>query len=494
VLPKSFDEALEVGAASVPDAVAGTDDEQVTVPGEDGLRYTDKGNATRLIRKHGDVLRFVPVWHRWLVYANGRWRLDHASTLVAHLAAGLGNDILTPENIRKAKSEPDDAERKKRVARLIGWGTRTENRTGVQGTLDAAATVPGVALDHEAIDAHPWLLNVANGTVNLRTGTLGPHDPNDLLMMMSPVIYDQEATCPQFEQFLELVLPDDEVRRFVQRLFGLALVGEQVEHVLPIAIGGGANGKSTLTKIIAAVFGEYGIPCSKDILLALRNTVHPTSKATLFRRRLAYAGELPPDAALNEAQVKELTGGDRVTARRMREDEWSFDPSHTLWLHANYRPKISGTDDGIWRRVKLIPFEVQVPAAQQDPDLARRIIAEELSGVLNWLLSGLAEYRRGGLATPERVKVATATYRNESDTVAAFLAEVGLVIDPRLATSTGDLLQLHNEWFTAYGIGDTEKGHYQQVVEALKVRGVTSARTGSRGRFWRGIGRGGDNP
>lgn len=139
----------------------------------------------------------------------------------------------------------------------------------------------------------------------------------------------------------------------------------------------------------------------------------------------------------------------------MREDEWTFEPSHTLWLHANHRPKINGTDDGIWRRVKLIPFDVQVPEGERDPKLANRIIANEAAGVLNWILEGLQDYREHGLATPDRVRVATDSYRNESDAVSAFLAESNLVVDPTLSINTGDLLQLHREWLQANGVGAT---------------------------------------
>jgi putative DNA primase/helicase len=467
--------------------------ERITFAGEDGIRYTDAGNAQRLILKHGQNIRFVPKWGQWMCYRHGRWQLDHADTMISYLAKELGRDILSWKNIRSIKKIEDSTDRKDAMTALIQWGRRSENRTGIEGTIAAAATEPGVAMDHEAIEAQPWLLNVKNGTINLATGELLKHSPTDLLMYQANVIYDPTATAPEWERFLERVLPDDEVRRFVQRLFGLTLVGEQIEHVLPIALGGGANGKSTLTKVIATILGEYAVVCSKDILLALKHTGHPTAKATLFRRRLAHSGELPASAELDEAQVKELTGGDRITARRMRQDEWTFEPSHMLWLHANHRPRISGTDDGIWRRVKLIPFDVQIPEDERDPKLANRIIASESSGVLMWMLAGLGDYQRHGLATPEGVKAATTGYRHESDTVAMFLADSELVIDPDHRVSTADLLQLHEEWFAESGVGDKQKDHYQRVVQALKHQGVTAGRTSSRGRFWRGVGKGGDN-
>ncbi|WP_395160134.1 phage/plasmid primase, P4 family [Ilumatobacter sp.] len=448
--------------------------------GVDGFRYTDAGNAARLLTAHGSLLRFVPMWRRWLVYDGARWKLDHADTFAAHFATGIGRTLIGQID----KVYQDDNARKS----LIRAVSRAESAAGISATLQVASSVPGVAIDHESLDADPWLLNVKNGTVDLHTSELHAHNSTDLLTMVTAVAYDPEATAETWDRFLATVLPDPAVRRFVQRLAGLALLGAQPEHVLPILLGGGANGKSTMTGVMAKVLGDYSIVASRDLLLAMKHDAHPTAKADLFRRRFAHSGELPAGAKLNEAQVKELTGDDKIKARRMREDHWEFEPSHLLWLHANHRPSIEGTDDGIWRRVLLIPFDVQVPRSERDPDLARRIVAEEGSGVLRWMVDGLADYREGGLSIPAIVADATQSYRGESDTVAGFLTESGLTIDPKLELSTGDLLIIHGEWFAASGSSEPEKAHYQRVVLALKEKGVTSARSGSRGRFWRGVG------
>jgi len=448
--------------------------------GADGRHYTDLGNADRLITKYGDVLRFVPRWGRWLVYVDGRWQLDHADTIVSHLAAGIGRDLvdLIGEVYGDAKKTGD----------LLSWVRRSESAAGIAATLTVAASRPGVAIDHEALDADPWMLNTCGGTIDLRSGRLMAHNPADLLTQRAAVTYDDAATAPTWTLFLEQVLHNAEVRSFVQRLCGLALLGDQPEHVLPILLGAGANGKSTMTRVVATVLGDYAIVASRDVLLAFKHDTHPTARADLFRRRFAHSGELPPGARLDEAQVKELTGGDRIKARRMREDFWEFNPSHLLWLHANHRPRIEGTDDGIWRRVLLVPFTVQIPAAQRDPRLAERIVDDESSGVLNWMLAGLTDYLDHGLRIPDNVQVATDQYRHESDTVAAFLAEAGLIIDPTLTMATSDLLAAHGEWYAAMGVAEPEKGHYQRVVSVLKERGARSRQTKSRGRFWQGVG------
>lgn len=457
-------------------------DDPVTIElfSPDGHHYSDVGNADRLIAKHGDVLRFAATWGRWLVYGKGRWRRDHADTLAAHLAAGIGRDLL--------RYLPKVIHHEKRRKVLIAAVRRAESSFGVTACLKMASTRPGVAIDHEALDADPWLFNVRNGTVDLRTGQLRPHAPADLLTMQADVTYDPDAAAPRWSEFIARVLPDAEVAEFVQRLCGLALLGDQPEHVLPIALGNGANGKSTLTKVIADVLGDYAIVASRDVLLALKHDSHPTAKADLFRRRFAHSGELPPGARLDEAQVKELTGGDRIKARRMREDYWEFNPSHLLWLHANHRPSIEGTDDGIWRRVLLIPFSVQIPTDERDPRLADTILRHERSGILRWMLDGLADYLANGLGVPEVVRVATGDYRRDSDVVARFLAECGLVIAQHLTIETGELLGMHGSWFASAGINEPEKANYQRVVQALKEAGATPKQTRSRGRFWNGVG------
>lgn len=449
--------------------------------GPDGYRYTDLGNAKRLITKHGEHLRFVPSWGKWLAYADGRWRSDHGSTIVSHLAAEIGVDLLG--HIADVRGDTE------KMKALIAHAKRSEMASGVASTVKVAQSVLGIAIDHEALDADPWLLNVRNGTVDLRTGELRPAAPSDLLMMQTAAEYVLGAPAPLWLTFLERVQPDAEVRGLIQRLAGLALVGQQLEHVLAVCIGGGANGKSTATRIIDSVLGDYSVVASKDLLLALKHDTHPTSKADLFRRRFAHLGELPQGAKLDEAQVKELTGGDRITARRMREDPWQFDPSHLLWLHANHRPTIEGTDDGVWRRVLLIPFDVQVPEAERDPALADRIVAEESAGVLAWMVAGLAEYLEHGLRPPAKVRAATASYRMESDTVAMCMEESGITVDPALDIPAGELMQAHNLWFDSAGLGGTAKDHYQRLTAHLIQLGARKGKSRSKGgHYWKGVG------
>src|SRR5690606_33149948 len=196
--------------------------------------------------------------------------------------------------------------------------------------LKHARSIPALIARREDWDTNPLLWNAANTTLDLERRTALGHRPEDLLTMQSPVAYDPKATCPQFDKFLVEVLPDPEVRGFVQRLFGMAMLGEVRDHVFPVFLGTGRNGKGVLVQIMQAVFGEYATGVDDTLLIETKFAARPTKKATLHRRRLAVSQEPQKNAKWNVAAVKDLTGGGTVTARKMRQDDFTFTPSHTL--------------------------------------------------------------------------------------------------------------------------------------------------------------------
>jgi P4 family phage/plasmid primase-like protien len=232
---------------------------------------------------------------------------------------------------------------------------------GLRAMLALARSEPGIPILPGELDGDPWLLNVLNGTIDLRTGTLRPHDREDRITKLADVRFDSEADCPVWIGFLQEVLPDPDLREFVRRLVGYRLTGSTQEHVLPFLFGVGANGKSTFLNTIQSLLGiTYAIKAPADLLLAMRNESHPTELADLFGKRLVCCNEAEDGRRLAESLVKELTGGDKIRARRMREDFWEFSPTHKIWLAANHKPSVRGTDHGIWRRIKLIPFTVTI--------------------------------------------------------------------------------------------------------------------------------------
>jgi putative DNA primase/helicase len=448
----------------------------------DGYRATDGGNADRLIALHGNHLRHVAVWRKWCCWDGCRWRIDYGD----RLTLGRARDVV-PHLIRLAARVGDKKQRKA----LLGFAERTESSRGLRALTDVAASAASVRLDHETLDADPWLLNLTNGTLDLRTGELCEHRPDDLLTMLAGTTFAANASAPCFETFIAQVLPDVDVRTYVQCRLGGALVGEIRDHELNIAYGEGANGKTTLFNIVGSVLGDYAVVAPKTLLIASRHEHHPTDRTTLFRRRLAYAGEIAEGAYLNEALVKELTGGDRITGRRMREDFWSFNPTHKLWLFANHLPHVSGSDRAIWRRVRVIPFQVTIPERDQDPHLADKIVSDEGPGVLAWLLDGVRAWQ-SGMSPPRAGLLATETYRHGEDTAERFVTDE-LAIDPDGTGSlyASELWETHRQWCAENGVADyAVKREVQRVAERLRTRGCDRVRLqhdGRRDTLWLGV-------
>jgi putative DNA primase/helicase len=296
------------------------------------------------------------------------------------------------------------------------------------------------------------------------------------------VIYDPEADAPLWEKCLNRWQPDPEVREYLQREAGAGACGRQTE-TLSIHHGLGANGKSKYWQAVEHTLGNYAVVPHKSLIVASRHQQHATVIASLFRARLAVASETSESARIDEEQVKNLTGNDRLAARRMREDEWSFDPSHTLVMFSNSLPTIRGTDNGIWRRVRMIPWTVTIPEIEQDESLGEKLAAEA-PGILRWIVAGCVRYLDVGIGAPEQIVASTATFRGNQDTVARFIAEVGIVVDPGGRVATADLVEAHEAWCEDAGI--TDRGHWNRVAKELKVRGARAGR--SKGiRHWDGI-------
>jgi putative DNA primase/helicase len=352
--------------------------------------------------------------------------------------------------------------------------------------ISLAKSRPGIPIVPDELDADPWALNTASGTIDLRSGKLREHRRDDLITKMAPPEYDPVADAPIFERFLERVLPLESVRQFLQRAVGYAAVGVVREEVLPILHGSGANGKTTLTGVLMEALGDYAMQAAPDLLMLKRGT-HPTELSDLFGARFVVSTETEDGRRLAESVVKNLTGRERIKARRMREDFWEFDPTHTVFLSTNHRPEVKGTDHAIWRRPKLIPFTVTIPDHEQDKSLPEKLRGE-LPGVLAWIVRGALQYQTGGLGVPEQVEHATNVYRSEMDTLAAFF-EDRCVIDPKATVPATPLYRSYQRWCDDSGeASESQKRFSSRLLE----RGFDSFRytAGSqRGRKgWSGIG------
>ncbi len=305
---------------------------------------------------------------------------------------------------------------------MYSWARSSNSASGIRNMIAMAKS--DLAIGPEELDTDPWLFNVENGTIDLRTGKMREHRKEDFITKLAPVVFDPAATCPRWEKFLRTIFQGKEdLVGYVQRLVGCCLTGVVEEHMLPFLYGTGANGKSTLCETVLKLMGpDYAMKAAPDLLMAKRGETHPTDRADLFGKRFVACIETEEGRRMAEALTKELTGGDRVRARRMREDFWEFTPTHHVWLAGNHKPAITGADHGIWRRVKLIPFDVVIPEDQQDKKLPAKLVAE-LPGILNWAIAGCLAWQRDGMQEPEIVRAATAEYSTEMDEVGQFIEE-----------------------------------------------------------------------
>lgn len=367
-------------------------------PAEAGPSQSDLAYARTLCAMFGDELRHVVPWKKWLFWDGTRWAVDDS-----------GHAWRCAKAVADATAAPGA-----RPAKVESWN-------GMKAMLALAATEPGIAVSPDELDADPYLFNVSNGTLDLNTGKLRPHDRADLLTKVAGAAYDPAAKAPEFQSFMEEIQPDPAMRQFLARLFGHAMLGTVVEHVLAILYGTGANGKSTLSEAVCKAFGDYARPVDPGLLVD-RGDAHPTGVASLFGLRLAMTHELDAGRRLAEATVKRLTGGDRIAARRMREDFWEFDPSHSIVMHTNHRPVVRGTDEGIWRRLRLVPFDVVIPEGERDVSLPDKLAAES-DGILAWVFDGYQSWAEKGLCEPEAVTDATEEFRTDSDDLGRFIDE-----------------------------------------------------------------------
>jgi putative DNA primase/helicase len=462
-----------VGATGAPEPGAGPD---AVVPGDPmpGEPWTELGYAKRLVRAYGGRLRYVPAWRRWLVWDGQRWDRDESGqaarwmkTIARQITAGT-------------QAIPDPAEREAayRQAR------KGEAAHAIAGALTLAGTEHPVVAVPASFDPDPFLLNCPNGTLDLRTMGLRRHDPADLITKVTRAACRPAADGPEWAKFLDRVQPDPDMRGYLARLTGHALEGRVTEHLLPIHHGDGANGKSTFFDAVLAALGDYAAPADPELLTARTFGAHPTGAADLFGLRLAVLHESDRGRYLAEGTVKRLTGGDQVKARRMREDFWSFTPSHTFAMLTNHKPTVSGTDEGIWRRLRLIPWTVVIPGAEQDEQLGDRL-ALELDAVLAWLLAGYAEWRARGLADPDTVTAATGAYRTESDALARFIADRCLA-GPHFTAAASDLFAAWCDWCGTEG---EDHGTQTAFGRALTNHGFDSSRDSLTGRKrWKGLG------
>lgn len=397
-----------------------------------GFKLTDLGNAERLVYRHGRDLRHC-TGLGWLAWDGARWKRDETGEVMRRAKA----------TVRRMYGEAGATGDPGARAALAKHAAESEQASRLAAIVKLAETETQIAITTEALDADPWAFNVANGTIDLRTGVILPHRREALITKLSPVTFDPTATCTTFDRFLAEAQPDPEVRAYLQRLVGYALTGVIREHVLPIFHGVGCNGKSTFVTVLFELFGDFGAPVPTELLMVKRGEAHPTERASLLGKRFVAATETEENRSLNVALVKLLTGGDAITARHMREDFFTFMPTHKIVLSTNHRPIIRETKNAIWRRVQLVPWAVSFDG-REDTKLGEKLTAE-LPGILRWAVEGCLAWQGAGLAPPAIVQVASRDYQAEMDTLGDFFAE-RCIFEPEGRVSRPKLREAYEAW------------------------------------------------
>lgn len=430
---------------------------------------TDLGNAERLAARYGSDLRFVPRMGKWLVWDGARWAGDETGRVHQY----------AKETVRAIYDEaaelPDRDERKA----MIQHALKSEHDARLRAMISRVQYEPGIAARTAELDANPWRLAVANGTVDLRRGALDAHRREDLITKLVPIEFDPSATCARWDSFLSQIMGGDpDLVAFLQRAVGYSLTGDTGEQCLFFLHGSGANGKSTFLDLLRTLLGDYAVQA--DFATFLETTQQKGGPrndiAGLAGARLVTSSEVGEGRRLAESVVKTLTGGDVVSARFLYHEQFEFRPQFKLWLAANHKPVIRGTDYAMWRRVKLVPFKVEIPEADRDQQLAVQL-RRELPGILRWAVEGCQAWLEFGLQVPAIVQEATAGYREESDVLGAFLSDMCVLSDsPYHMVRASVLYDAYRRWAEAGGefvMSQTAFGR------RLQDRGIGSIKSGT---------------
>ncbi len=478
---------------------------------------TDLGNAERFAARFGDRVRYVDKMG-WMAYDGRRFVLDGAEALIGgwvHETVRAIRDEarVMRESGRRDRGEAgalDDLFETKRddsevllSDKLLTWGRASEsaNRLGCIAGIARNLSVAGLTVQPEQLDRNPFLLNVQNGTLELHYVRdapepwaelrLRPHDPGDLITRLMPVDYRPGAECPIYDRFLARVQPADDMRRFLHQWGGLSLTGDVTEQKLVFHHGRGANGKSTLVDTWATIAGDYSgtVPIETFLDQGKKRKGSDASPdlAALVGVRMLRTSEPEKGAKLAEALIKLATGGEPMPVRRLMRDPFDLYPAFKMTISGNHRPSITGGDDGIWRRVLLVPWDVQIPDAEKDRQLVDKM-RREASGILNRLLAGLIDWRLHGLVEPASVRGATADYREESDPLGRFLALCTVEAKGERARSSY-LYSLFKAWAAAAGEREwtqtgfsramTDRGHKKVESHGMHWLDLTMTRSPS---------------
>lgn len=441
------------------------------------FELTDVGNAERLVALHGDVIRYVE--NRWFIWDRRRWFPDN----------GIKIQEIAKHTVKQMQSEVDfwdGVGAQKTVRQLKKWRLASENVARIEALIRLAKSDPRVYCESDSFDRDPWLLNVENGTIDLLTGTIAPHDPAKLLTKMAPIRFEPTARCPRFLAFLNRIFQSDATLvAYVQKLLGYCLTGDTSEQYIHIFHGHGANGKSVLMSTVMAILGkDYAKQVDPKSFMD-RGGAGSGARSDLAQLegvRLVASSESATGNKLDSALMKQISGGEKISARMLYKNECQFQPQFKVLISTNHRPVIRDGGQSMWRRLRVVPFSVTIPEAERVANLTE-LLLEEREGIFAWLIKGVRLYREERLSpVPDVVLAATQDYREEMDVMGEFFKDC-LVAEEGSQCRAQDLYDAYREW-------SRSKGRHvdSQVIFArhLSERGLEKKRQGP-GIFWLGL-------
>ena len=407
-----------------------TDNPKTEIP----IQLTEQGNGLLFVEQHGRDIRHAGARGKaeaWLAWDGIRWTPEAEKLVVEKMkltnqtiwdyAQTLYNAAKTEEEIKKATP-------------FWTWAKQSQSYRVITNSIRLSVSDARVSVSWNMFDNNHFLLNLKNGTLDLKTHEFNPHDRNDYITKFCSALYDPEAKCPEFLKFIERIIPDKEIRGFIQRWFGYCLTGDISEQSVLLMYGVGKNGKSELLSVFRKLLGNDYAAAGGFNMFALRKTgtqIEPRNDIARLRGiRLLCMSENSEGVTLDESMLKQVTGGDAMSVRLLYHEFFDMVPEFKPTFATNHRPEIVGQDIAIWRRVCLVPFDVVIPEEERELDIHMRLLHEESSGILNWALQGLREQQMTGLNPPEAIRAATQMYKEEQDSLGLYLEEYYEFVKP----------------------------------------------------------------
>lgn len=446
--------------------------------------WTEFGNADRMVDHFGDVLRWCPERNTWMVYAGGVWE-PHFKESGQWFAQVMFRNL---ENTEAASldTEPDEGDKDLRSPRMqfLDWVRTQHTRKAITSAADLSKGVPLMRISQRSFDPEPMHLNAQAGVVDLASGSRLDHDSEQRMTMQCRASYDQSAIAPTWDAFLHRVQPDPDMRAYLQRLTGYSATALMTEQVIFLHYGTGANGKSVFHAVISHVLGTYAQTVPVETLLSTQlDGQIPNDIARMAGRRYLQASETKAGKSLDEQRIKQLTGGDTISARFMRGEFFEFRPVGKIHLTSNHLPHLSD-DEATWRRVHLIPWRVEIPPSERDGLLTERLIREESSGILNWIVEGALLWQETGLLPPDTANEAKQAYREEEDIIGMFITDcldTGLPLAYKaIGRSAAEIFAAFQFWAKQHGY---PSGAQRGLTEALQKKGFEYVKQHN----WRGF-------